>query len=113
MQVDALLSEPPGKPKNTGVGNLSLLQGIFLIQESNLGLLHCRRILYQLKILCLYKGSPYVCVCVPMYMCVCVDVDMCLYVCLCGYVCLYTYLLRVCAFVCICVCAEKSNHSIA
>ena len=29
-QADSLLSEPPGKPKNTGVGGLSLLQGIFL-----------------------------------------------------------------------------------
>ena len=40
-----LPSEPPGKPKNTGVGSLSLLQGIFLTQEWNPGLLHCRRIL--------------------------------------------------------------------
>ena len=29
-------------PKNTGVGSLSLLQGNFLTQESNWGLLHCR-----------------------------------------------------------------------
>ena len=42
-----------GKPKNTGVGSLSLLQGIFPTQESNQGLLHCRRILYQLS----YQGS--------------------------------------------------------
>ena len=34
-------SEPPGKPKNTGVGSLSLCQGIFLTQESNQGLLYC------------------------------------------------------------------------
>ena len=40
---------PPGKPKNTGVGSLSLLQGIFPIQELNRGLLHCRQILYQLS----------------------------------------------------------------
>ena len=39
----------PGKPKNTGVGSLSLLQWIFLTQESNLGLLHCRWTLYQLR----------------------------------------------------------------
>ena len=39
---------PQGKPKNTGVGSLPLLQGIFLAQESNLGLLHCRHILYCL-----------------------------------------------------------------
>jgi len=41
------------KPKNTGVGSLSLLQGIFPTQESNRGLLHCRWILYQLS----YLGS--------------------------------------------------------
>ena len=35
--------------QNTGVGSLSLLQGIFLTQESNRGLLHCRWILYQLS----------------------------------------------------------------
>ena len=29
--------------------NISLLQGIFLTQESNWGLLHCRQILYQLS----------------------------------------------------------------
>ena len=29
LQADSLLSESPGKPKNTGVGSLSLLQGIF------------------------------------------------------------------------------------
>jgi len=36
LQVDSLLSEPPEKPKNTEVGSLSLLQGNFLTQESNL-----------------------------------------------------------------------------
>ena len=44
-----LPAEPPGKPKNTGVGSLSLLQWIFPTQELNQGLLHCRRILYQLS----------------------------------------------------------------
>ena len=53
MQVDSLPAEPQGKPKNTGVGSLSLLQRIFLTQESNWGLLHCRQILYQLS----YEGS--------------------------------------------------------
>ena len=47
MKADFLLPEPPGKPKNTGVGNLSLLQMIFLIQGLNWGLLHYRQILYQ------------------------------------------------------------------
>ena len=35
--------------QNTGVGSLSLLQGIFPTQGSNPGLPHCRRILYQLS----------------------------------------------------------------
>ena len=35
--------------KNTGVGCHSLLQGIFLTQELNLGLLHCRWIFYCLS----------------------------------------------------------------
>ena len=30
LQVDSLPAEPQGKPKNTGVGSLFLLQGIFL-----------------------------------------------------------------------------------
>ena len=42
-------TEPPGKPKNTGVGSLSFLQRIFPTQELNLGFLHCRQILYQLS----------------------------------------------------------------
>ena len=53
FQVDYLPSEPPGKPKTTGVGSLSLLQRIFPTQEPNQGLLHCRWILYQLS----YQGS--------------------------------------------------------
>ena len=35
--------------ENTGVGSLSRLQWIFLTQELNQGLLHCRRILYHLS----------------------------------------------------------------
>ena len=35
--------------QNTEVGSLSLLQQIFQTQESNQGLLHCRRILYHLS----------------------------------------------------------------
>ena len=54
LQADSLPAEPPGKPKNTGVGSLSLLRRIFLTQESNWSLLHCRWILYQLS----YQGSP-------------------------------------------------------
>ena len=40
--------------QNTGVGSLSLLQGIFPTKGLNPGLPHCRRILYQLS----HKGSP-------------------------------------------------------
>ena len=46
---------PQGKPKNTGVGSLPLLQGIFLAQELNWGLLHCQQILNQQS----YQGSPF------------------------------------------------------
>ena len=42
----------PGK--NTGVSSHSLLQGIFPTQGSNLGLPHCRQILYRLS----HQGSP-------------------------------------------------------
>ena len=35
--------------QNTGVGSLSILQGIFPTQGLNPGLLHCRRIPYQLS----------------------------------------------------------------
>ena len=44
--------DSPGK--NTRVGYHFLLQGIFPTQRLNLGILHCRQILYQLS----YKGSP-------------------------------------------------------
>ena len=44
--------DSPGQ--NTGAGSLSLLQGIFPVQELNPALLHCRQILYQLS----HEGSP-------------------------------------------------------
>ena len=40
--------------QNTGVGSHSLFQGIFLTRGSNLGLSHCRQILYCLS----HQGSP-------------------------------------------------------
>ena len=46
---NSLPAEPQGKPKNTWVGSLSLLQGFFPSQELNQGLLHCRWILNQLS----------------------------------------------------------------
>ena len=54
LQADSLPADPQGKPKNIGVGSLSLLQRIFLTQELNQDLLHCRWILYQLS----SEGSP-------------------------------------------------------
>ena len=44
----------PGQ--NTGVGNHSLLQGVFSTQRLNLGLQHCRQILYCLS----HQGSLHV-----------------------------------------------------
>ena len=59
IQIWGYLCDPMYCPwnspgQNTGVGSPSLLQGIFPTQGSNPGLLHCRRILYQLS----HKGSP-------------------------------------------------------
>ena len=58
---DPMDCSPPGSSvhgdspgKNTGVGCRALLQGIFPIQGSNLGLPHCRWILYDLG----HQGSP-------------------------------------------------------
>ena len=56
---DSLWPNGPYSPwnspgQNTGVGSLSLLQGIFPTWGSNPGLPHCRWILYQLS----HKGSP-------------------------------------------------------
>ena len=54
LRPQGLYSPWSSPGQNTGVGSGSLLQGIFLTQESNQGLLHCRQILYQLS----YQGSP-------------------------------------------------------
>ena len=62
---------PPGTSvhgigKNTEVGCHVLLQGIFLTQESNLCLLHCRQILYHLshqessQLILTHSSAPYV-----------------------------------------------------
>ena len=53
------LCNPWNSPgQNTGVGSCSLLQGIFLTQGSNRGLLQCRRILYHLS----HQGSLFLCI---------------------------------------------------
>ena len=54
LQADSLPAESQGKPKNTGVGSLSLLQGSSRPRNQTKGLLHCRQILYQLS----YQASP-------------------------------------------------------
>ena len=56
LRMDSSPAEPRGKPKNIGVGSLSLFQQIFPTQKSNWGLLHCRQILYQLS----YQRSSYI-----------------------------------------------------
>ena len=54
LQPQGLYSPWNSPGQDTGVGSLSLLQGIFPTQGSNPGLPHCRRILYQLS----HQGSP-------------------------------------------------------
>ena len=50
LQPHGLYSPWNSPGQNTGVGSLSLLQGIFPTQRSNPGLPHCRWILYQLSL---------------------------------------------------------------
>ena len=52
LQPHGLYSPWNSPGQNTGVGSLSLLQGIFPTQELKQGLLNCKRILYQLS----YQG---------------------------------------------------------
>ena len=58
LQADSLPADPQGKAKNTGVGSLSLLQWIFLTQESNRGFLHCRQIFLPTELLGEGNGNP-------------------------------------------------------
>ena len=77
LQVDSLLSETPGKPMNTEVGSLSLLQGIFPTQESNQGFLHV---------------CAYVFVCVYIYICLSLSLSLSLYIYIYIYICLSLYI---------------------
>ena len=54
MEPARLLCPWNSPGRNTGVGCHALLQGIFLTQGLNPGLLHCRQILYQLS----YQEHP-------------------------------------------------------
>ena len=49
FQVDSLPAEPPGKPKNTGMGGLSPLKRLFPTQGSSQSLLHGMQIICQLS----------------------------------------------------------------
>ena len=54
---DPMYCSPWNSPvQNARVGSLFLLQGIFLTQRSNSGLLHCRQILYQMS----HKGLNFI-----------------------------------------------------
>ena len=55
LRCHSLYSPWNSPGQNTGVGNHTLLQGIFPAQGSNPGLPHCRQILYQLS----HQGSLY------------------------------------------------------
>ena len=57
LQPHGLYSPWNSPGQNTGVGSLCLLQGIFLTQESNWGLLNCSWILYQLSYQGRYLGG--------------------------------------------------------
>ena len=54
LQPQGLYSPWNSPGQNTGMGSLSLLQGIFPTQGSNPGLSHCGQILYQLS----HKATP-------------------------------------------------------
>ena len=54
LQPYGLYSPWNSPGQSTGVGSCSLLQEIFPTQGSKQGLLHCRRLLYQLS----HQGSP-------------------------------------------------------
>ena len=54
LQAYSLPVEPQGKPKNTGVGSLSLLQWMFPTRRIKLGSPALQADLYQLS----YQGSP-------------------------------------------------------
>ena len=56
LQLTRLLCPWNSPGKNTKVGCHFLLQGIFPTQGFNLGLPHCRQILYHLS----YQGSRYI-----------------------------------------------------
>ena len=61
--------------KNTAVGSHSLSKAIFSTQGPNLGLLHCRKMLFHLS----HQGSPFNYNFIPSTLCVCVCVCVCVF----------------------------------
>ena len=59
LQPARLLCPWNSSGESTGVGCHSLLQGIFLTQGWNLGLLHCRRILCHLSHQAFPPNTPF------------------------------------------------------
>ena len=68
----SLPDEPQGKPNNNGLGSLSFLQWIFLTQELNQGLLHCKRIVYHYHRLIYYNCLDLLLGCLLWYIDLCV-----------------------------------------
>ena len=68
LQPHGLCSPWNSPGQNTGVGRLSLLQGIFQPRDRTEVLPHCRRILYQLS----HKRSPYMSIYAYIYIYVCI-----------------------------------------
>ena len=60
LRLTRLLCPWNSPGNNVGVGSHSLLQGILATQRSNLGLPHCKQILYHLS----HQGSPW-CITLP------------------------------------------------
>ena len=65
LRPHGLSSSQNSPGQNTGVGSLSLLQGVLPTQRLNPGLPHCRWILYQLS----HKGSPVWSTAIPPWTC--------------------------------------------
>ena len=86
LQVDSLPAKPPGKPKNTGIGSLSFLQGSGI--EPGSPALQANSLPVELP------GKPHICIRIHIYiyiyiyMCVCVCVYVCVYI----YIYMYVYL---------------------
>ena len=87
MQVNSLPSEPPRKPKNTGMGSLSLLHGTFPTQKLNQG----SPVLQVYFLPVALPGKPwhiyiYVCIYIYIYMHTHTQIHTYIYMCVCVYI---------------------------